>query len=502
MKNKITLLNALSNILLQFFTIVSAFIIPKIILSYFGSEVNGLVSSLNQLLNYIALLEGGLNSVIMASLYKPLHDKDYDKVSSIIKTSKNFFRKISFIFIAYTLLLAIIYPILSNNSFSYDYIFFLTLILSLKLFVQYCFSFSLKNLLNADKKVYYVSFTQLLLIVLDIISTIIIVKVYPSIHILKLSSAIIFMLQPIIYSKIVKKYYTLDKKSLPNKELIKNRWDGFSINVAAFIHGNTDITILSIFKNLKIVSVYSVYSMVTIGLRQLVIAFSSGVSPSIGNLYVKNNKKELEEKFNVYEYVVFNLVFFLFTIGGLLITPFVTLYTSNIHDMNYSQPLFGILMIIAEAFYVLRAPYISLAYGAGAFKDLKKCAYFEAIINIVLSLILVTKFGLVGIAIGTLIAMIYRTLYQVFYLKNHLIYRSVKIFLKKLFVYSLLTIIGVLICIYFIPIKPNSFMNWIICAIIYCIIFALLYLVTSVSLYKKELLIIKKYLFRKNLRSK
>ena len=82
MKNRITLLNALSNILLQIFTIISAFIIPKIILSYFGSEVNGLVSSLNQLLNYIALLEGGLNSVIMASLYNISQDilAIYDKI--------------------------------------------------------------------------------------------------------------------------------------------------------------------------------------------------------------------------------------------------------------------------------------------------------------------------------------------------------------------------------------------------------------------------------------
>lgn len=497
MKNRITLLNALSNILLQLFTIISAFIIPKIILSYFGSEVNGLVSSLNQLLNYIALLEGGLNSVIMASLYKPLYDKDYDKLSSIIKTSKHFFRKISIIFVIYSLLLAIIYPLLFENSFSYDYVFFLTLILSLKLFIQYCFSFSLRNLLTADKKVYYISFTQILLIILDIISTIIIVNIYPSIHVLKLLSAIIFTLQPIIYSKIVKKFYVIDKKSLPNTELIKNRWDGFSINVAAFIHGNTDITILSIFENLKIVSVYSIYSLVTNGLKQLVVAFTSGISPSIGNLYVKNDSQELNKKFNVYEYIVFTLVFFLFTIGGLLITPFVTLYTSNIKDINYSQPLFGILMIIAEGIYVLRTPYINLAYNAGSFKDLKKCAYFEAIINIVLSLILVTKFKLVGIAIGTLVAMIYRTLYQVYYLKNHLIYRSMKPFFKKLLVYSILTIIGVLLSIFIIPIKPISFINWIVCAIIYCIIFIIIYLITGFVLYKNELIFIKNYLLRK-----
>ena len=76
MKNRISLLIDLSNILLQIVTIISAFIIPKLILMTFGSEVNGLVASLNQFLSYISLLEGGVNGVIMASLYKPLFKKE------------------------------------------------------------------------------------------------------------------------------------------------------------------------------------------------------------------------------------------------------------------------------------------------------------------------------------------------------------------------------------------------------------------------------------------
>lgn len=76
MKNKETLLSMISGLILQFFTIISGFILPKIILSYFGSEVNGLVSSLNQFLAYITLVEGGITGVILANLYKPLVDKD------------------------------------------------------------------------------------------------------------------------------------------------------------------------------------------------------------------------------------------------------------------------------------------------------------------------------------------------------------------------------------------------------------------------------------------
>lgn len=497
MKNKVSLLNAIANVMLQFFNIASAFIIPRLILSTFGSEVNGLVSSLNQFLNYIALLEGGLTSVIMASLYKPLVNKDYKKVSSIVNTSTAFFKKISYIFLAYTFILGIIYPYIFNTSFSKEYIFTLTIILSLKLFIQYCFSFSLRNLLNADKKVYYVSFTQIALVTCDILLALMVIKFFPSIHILKLCSALVFMIQPIVYNIIIKKYYNLDKKAEANNDLIKNRWDGFSINIAYFIHANTDVTILSIFENLKIVSVYSVYALVSTGLKQIVSAFSSGISPSIGNLYAKKNMNELNEKFDVIEYVTFNLVFFLFVVGGLLITPFVQLYTKGISDINYYQPLFGTLILIAEGIYVIRAPYVNLAYSANVFKDLKKCAYIEAILNITLSVILVFKFGLVGVAIGTIIAMTYRTLYQVIYLKNHLIFRPIFKFLKKVLIFSTTSILGITICLNFIPIINLTFINWIKYGITYSAIFGILFIIIGLIFYKRELKSIKLYLFRR-----
>ena len=38
----------------------------------FGSEINGLVSSITQFLSFISLLEGGLGAVVLAELYLPI----------------------------------------------------------------------------------------------------------------------------------------------------------------------------------------------------------------------------------------------------------------------------------------------------------------------------------------------------------------------------------------------------------------------------------------------
>ncbi len=493
-KVPVGLLNTASSLLLQIFTIISGFIIPRLILGAFGSETNGLVSSLNQFLNYVTLLEGGLNSVIMASLYKPLAQKDTAKVSSVVKTSTRFFRHISYVFIGYAIVLAFVYPLFSNSSFSYGFIVSLTMILGIKLFSQYCFSLSYKNLLNASKHGYVVNFTQILLIVLDVISAIIVTKFFPSIHVLKLASAIIFILQPTIYARCVHKYFKLDKQAKPDNQLIASRWDGLSINIAYFIHSNTDVTLLTIFTKLTTVSVYGVYALVVTGLRNLVTSISAAIMPSLGNLYAEGDQKEINTKFDLFEYITFMLTFMLFTVGCLLITPFVMIYTHNITDVNYYEPLFGVLFLLGEAVYVIRGPYVRLAYVAGKFKDMTKQAFIEAGINIVISLALVPHLGLVGVAIGTIIAMSYRTFFQIWYLRDHLINRPFRRFFCRFLAFLLPTIIGVLFCVFVFPIKVFTIPSWLIHAVFYCAVFISIYAIVSYVFFRKDLHTLKNYL--------
>ena len=495
--NNITLLNAISNLLLQLLTIISGFIIPKLTLDYFGSEVNGLVSSLTQFLSYINLLEGGVTGVITASLFKPLVNNDNEKISSIIKTSNVFYRKISLIFIIYSIFLAIIYPIVFQNNFSFLYVSILTLILSITLFIQFMFSLTYRSLLTADKKLYIVSIVQIIILIMNILLFYLIVKVYPNIHILKLVTGLIYIIQPLVFNKIIKKQYNINKNVNEDKKILNSRWDGFAINVAAFIHNGTDIAILTILTNLKKVSVYSVYALVTAGIKKIILSISAGITPSIGNIYASENKEELNQKFEIFEYIIFVLVFFFFTVGGLLITPFVMLYTKNITDISYNEPLMGYILMCAEGIYCLREPYVGLSYSANKFKEIKNPAYIEAILNICISIALVFKFGLIGVAIGTLIAMTYRTIFHVHYFKNNVLYRTPKHFYKKLLLFSLGSIIGIVFCKVFVNINPTSIMNWIICAIIYCIVFGLIYFIISLLFYKKDLLFFKNKFFKK-----
>ena len=488
----------ISGLLLQISIVISGFIVPKIILTYFGSSVNGLVSSINQFLNYIALLEGGVTGVIYANLYKAITSEDNNKISSIVMTSKNFFNKIGLIFLCYVIILSIFYPILFAKEYDYLFVLLLILVLSINISVQYLFSLTLKSLFIADKKGYIVNFTQIVITLLNIGLAYLSVIVYPSIHLLKLITGLLFFLQPIVYKYFEKKYYTIDPLAVVDNKLINERWNGFAVNLAAFIHSCTDVTLLTLFANFEIVSVYCVYSLVTTGLKNLVNATTSGINPTIGHAYAKNDFVELNKKMDLYEYIIFLIVFFVFSIAGLLITPFVLIYTSEIKDANYNQPIFGILLVVSELIYLIKFPHLNLAYSANLFKKITIPAFIEAGLNIVISIVLIHHLGLIGISIGTLIAMIYRMIYHVHLTTKIVPDRKQRIFYKKMFLFSIISLLGFGICFVFLPINTLSVFEWVIKAVEYSAIFLVLYFIISIIFFKKEMVYFIKYLKKKN----
>ena len=98
MRSKKALTNIVTSLLQQLITIICGFIVPKLIIQNFGSDINGLISSITQFLAYITLLESGIGPVIKSVLYKPIAKKDKTTIEKILKSSEKFFKTISKIF--------------------------------------------------------------------------------------------------------------------------------------------------------------------------------------------------------------------------------------------------------------------------------------------------------------------------------------------------------------------------------------------------------------------
>lgn len=96
--------------------------------------------------------------------------------------------------------------------------------------------------------------------------------------------------------KVCKKNYRINWKVEPDNSLIQSRWNGFAINLAAFIHNSTDITVLTFLASLKIVSIYSVYCLVSKGIKQLIESCLSGISHTIGQAYARKRLERAKSK--------------------------------------------------------------------------------------------------------------------------------------------------------------------------------------------------------------
>ena len=454
------LLNTGTGLLKQLTVVICGFILPRYMLLYYGSAVNGVIASITHFLSFISLLDMGVGAVVQANLYKPLASKDNDLLSMILKSSERFFRRLAYIFIGYIAVLCFIFPTMVEGDFSRLYTVSLLLIISVSLLAQYLFGMTNELLLNADQKSYVQQTMQIGTIVLNTVLAVLLMKMGASVHIVKLVTASVYVLRPIGQMIYVHKHYDINNNIKLYGEPIKQKWNGFSQHFAAVVCQNVDVVVLTLFSTLSNVSIYSVYFNVTNGVTQIIMTGTTGLESLFGDMIARNEDEKLSQVFNAVEWLIHATVVLIFTSSAIMITPFISVYTRGITDADYIVPLFGMLLVMAYGFRCLRIPYFIVIKAAGHFRETQNGAYIAACINIVMTVVLVSEFGLIGAASGTLVAMLYHTCYFVWYLRKHILQRSVKYFFKHM-----ITDLAAAIAAYFLTrnfvLESVSYISWI-----------------------------------------
>lgn len=487
MRSKRTMYNISSTLLLQVVVIIYGLIVPRIIIGLFGSDVNGLISSVTQFLSYITLLDSGMGPVVKAALYKPIAKKDKYEIANILKVTEKFFKVISYIFIFYLIILAFVYPLIVNNEFEYFYTLSLIVIISISTFFEYYFGITYRLYLQAEQKSYVISLIQIITYIVSCIVIIIMSKFNCSVHVIKLVSGLIFIFRPILQNLYVKKKYNINLKDADKNYKLEKKWDGLTQHLASVIHGSTDVTILTFFCSLAEVSIYSVYFLVVKGIKSITQAFVSGIDSIFGDMLAKDEQDNLNKKFVIYEVFYNTIITIVFTATMILIVPFISVYTKGVTDVNYIRPLFGYLIVISEYIWAIRLPYSSITLAAGHFKETKKGAWVETISNILISIIFVSKFGLVGVTVGTIVAMFIRTIEFMYHTNKHILNRNVFYSFKNIPIIALETLIIIVIC-KFIPFASSvSYLSWLLNAICVLVLSTIVVLVMNLIFYGKEL---------------
>jgi len=309
-------------------------------------------------------------------------------------------------------------------------------------------------------------------------------------------TGIVFVLRPVLQNIYVKKKYNINLDKETKVVDIKQKWDGLAQHIAAVVNGNTATTVLTIFRTLGEVSIYSVYFLVVNGIKQIIQIFSNSVDAAFGDMIAKDEKENLNIKFSIYEVVYFMITTIAFTSTLVLITPFIQVYTRGVYDEDYIRPLFGILLVIGNYIWALRLPYSTITLAAGHFKETRVGAWVETLLNIIVSLLLVIRFGLEGVAVGTIVAMLVRTIEFVIHANKHILHRDVWHTTRKIILVMVQTMLIILLTRFLPYVNNSSFMKWIINAIMVTVISIVVVVVTNLMFNKDELNGIKKILNR------
>ncbi len=461
--------NMVSSLIYQMATIICGFVLPRMVLATYGSDVNGIVNSITQFLSIIAFMDLGVGSVIQSVLYKPLSDNNNKEIGEIAAAADHFFKNIALILAGYVLVLVVIFPRIIGGQFSTTFSASLVVAMSISSFAQYFFGMFDRMLLLANQKGYIQYNAQTITLILNTILSAIIIKAGASIQIVRFTTSAIYVLRPIYLRLYVKRHYSFNRRVSYKKDTIKQKWNGLAQHIASVVLENTDTIVLTVFSTLANVSIYSVYHMVIYGVKTLFTVMSNGFQSFWGDMWAKNELEQLQTSFLKIEWLIHMGCIFLFGCTGCLVIPFIRIYTKGVTDANYIQPLFGALLTMAHGIHCIRLPYHILIKSVSHYKQTQNNYILAMVMNIVISIATVKLWGLIGVAIGTLVAMVFQTIWMEWYDSKNILSRSIGAFIKLVVVDTIIVVVSFLLVLPTVG-SPNSYIEWVMKAFIVVIL--------------------------------
>ena len=459
MRTKSVFLNIIFSLILQIVTIILGIILPRQIILIFGSEINGFKSSLAQLIGYFYILEAGLGSAIIITLYKPIAQNNITKINTILSSSMREYRKIGFIFTFLVVLISLIYPIFIDvSTLTYFESFLLSISIGASGVINFFFIGNLTVFFTASQKAYVLHIARTIYVILNTLIIVSLINLGFSIAFAYFFSILANIIQFIFLNIYIRKQHPyIDTKLSEKKVLFSKRNDVFVHQISGMLASVIPILYLTIFQNLKLVSVYSIYFMLFSSINLITGIVGSSFTAAFGDIFAKKDYRKMQESYNDFEFIYYYFVAFVFSCTSILMADFIKIYTSSFNDIEYYNKLLLILFLVNGLFLNLKVPQSIVINATGHFKETKWHAIFESIILVIIAIPLTIKWNIFGIVIAGTISIAYRYV-DVFYsakLTNH----SISITFSRMLKVICVLLISYLPIIFFDFIKINNILD-------------------------------------------
>ena len=432
----------IKNIIYSFGTriiiLILGFILPRLLITSFGSEVNGLLSTVTQIFTYLALLEAGIGNSAVNALYKPLKEKDYDIANEVMNEAQRYFQKVSIIYGICVLIFAVIYPFCTHSSIGKGTIFWIIILQGLSSVITYYFSAYYTHLLTADGKRYINENIYFLTYVISSILKILLILNGFGVISVQIGFLVISIIKaPCLYFICKRKYGWLKNIKKKNTNYLKERSAFVVHELSTAIFNSTDVFLISTFCDFALASVYTIYNLVYSSLNTILSTINGSLIFLLGQGQYEDHENFVK-LYDIYSLAYTGVSFVIFTISFVLIKPFVTLYTQGINDVDYLLPGMAFLFTFINLLSSSRATGSMLITVSGHAENTKVRSIAEAVINLVSSIILVNIFQIRGVFLGTIIALLYRANDIVIYANKNILNRNPWQEYKRIIIYFLL----------------------------------------------------------------
>jgi len=309
---KKTLLNVRVNMICYFAAIIVTFFTRKVFLDRLGTDFIGLTTTINSLLSFLNLAELGVGASIAYFLYKPLFDKDEEKINELISIMGYLYRIIGLFILGAGVVFSFFLPLIFRDTpFSMPLIFYCfygSLFTSL---LGYFVNYRANTIFNSDQRQYlvtgYYQGTQLFQVILQAV-----LAFYFQSFVLYVSIGIVFaIINSVILNWKFNQVYPWVDASIPrgkvairqHPEIMRYVKNVFIHQVGGFINTSVMPTIIYGFASLAAVTMYSNYTLLNSKVQAFIGSAMGGSSASVGNLIAEgdsdNTYKCFKEMFSI-----------------------------------------------------------------------------------------------------------------------------------------------------------------------------------------------------------
>lgn len=475
--------NIIFGLFSQVIILALGMIVPRLFIVNYGSEVNGLFSTISQIFAYVALLEAGVGVATVQALYKPLAEQKTNDISRILSATHSYYKRISLYYVICVIVLALTYPFLVKSGIDKLSIALILLLQGFSGVINFYFQATLRQLMIAEGRNYVITNISLIISISTSFIKILLIFVGANILLIQFAFFVVSVLQVLLYQLYFKKKYKWVNFAVePNFAALSQKSSFLVHQVSGLIFSSTDLLVLSIFCDFKVASIYAIYNLIMSSLNALASTVNNSLSFILGLTYHEDKKiyMRLHDAYNTY-YVAF--IFSIFSICYLLFLPFINLYTHGA-DINYVDAYLPFLFCLIQILSCTRMVSSNLISISGHVKQTRIRSMIEACINIIVSVSLVNIMGIYGVLIGTIVALLYRT-------NDIIIYSDRRILKRSTFKSYKTIIINGLLFAFLVFINDNlnlmfeSYFEFLICGIVISLIIIPIYFIIN-SVFNKN----------------